>query len=109
MGAANCRQVAHDRDEWRKAPREALILFGQCNHNKRKETDDDCVKTHLNHNIGAYPVTWFLKHTHYGSTDVICEPQKASHHSMILMYAESMELPLSKSAGLQVASESMNR
>jgi hypothetical protein len=26
IGDANCRQVAQDRDEWRKAPREALML-----------------------------------------------------------------------------------
>jgi len=28
MGVANCRQVARDIGEGRKAPREALILFG---------------------------------------------------------------------------------
>jgi len=28
MGDANCRQIAHDRDEWRKAPREILMLSG---------------------------------------------------------------------------------
>jgi len=26
MGIVKCRQVAQDRDEWRKAPREALML-----------------------------------------------------------------------------------
>lgn len=36
------------------------------------------VKTHLDHNVGAYPVTQCWKHTHYGSADVTCEPQKAN-------------------------------
>jgi len=31
------------------------------------------VETHLNQNIGVYPVT-VLEHTHYGSTDVISLP-----------------------------------
>jgi hypothetical protein len=55
-------------------------------------TVTECVKTLLNHNIGAYPVTLCWKHI-----------------MAALIYTDSMELPSSKPAGLQVASDSVNR
>jgi hypothetical protein len=37
MGFLNWRQVGKDRDGWRRATMEALILLGWWNHRRKKE------------------------------------------------------------------------